>query len=222
MRLKLRALIAIVLTISLSSTSLVRADQRDIHDWNNIRAVPMGQLVTVWIEQVGFINGLLARLDDESIAIIQAPPQTSDKTYKRLASLLDAHPDAFSDPTTTDHLFSAQHVRVSSSGIFIDDQRVGGRDEILSTTVRAQVTRVDRIREGSHKGIVVGILIGVGVGLAAFANYMWTALSDKRCQPSCPSAGGAIGLGVAAGTVGSLIGSRTGRPPDPEPIYRRQ
>ncbi len=216
-----RVVVALALAINAVGAPRLSARSADIHDWQRVRSLKAGQLVSVIDSDSSVTRGMVAVAQADALVVVLAPPAVPNQAYKRLASVMSRWPDALADVLVKQLNYPNENLSIGPSGFFVDDVKVSQIDGVVRSIARDTVTAVDRIDTGSHKGAIVGALIGVGVGLFQFARYVGTALSDTRCQPSCPSAAGAIATGVAAATIGSIIGSHKGSPSEPEPIYRR-
>ncbi len=212
--------VALTLSLALSHVSTARAQSTDLQQWSRIGRVPIGDTIQVASDDHTGAIGPFVSISDDAITVLVAPQGTSERSLNRLTTVLRDHPEAFVESTMNERAYPSEHVRIAPEGVFVDATRLGALAELRRTFPRERVNSVDHFRPASHASATKGVLVGVGLGLFLAGRAVWTGLSETRCQPSCPSAGGGLALGAVVALAGGMIGAAHDAP-EWQPVYRR-
>ena len=169
--------------------------------WSRVRQLRPGSEITISLNAGPGLNGHFVIADASTLVMLTlAHPAMPERAKSLLLQVASMRAEDF---TPRRGAFIYKELRVGADGVFIADQRVADRDEIVRVIERSEIAQVSVPLEmrGSARGAIGGAAAGFGLGFVAMLSTI-----------DCPYAGNCgawrarrwapVWLPVALGTAG--------------------
>ena len=184
--------------------------------WRRVKAIDPGSDVIVTVDGSPPVRRRSLRADDSHLILLNVTdPAISGATRAALVEAAVDDPDIFDAVQQGGSANVNRHVRLAAGGLFVDEQKVLGLEQVIEQVERKRVAEIRVVSRAVKRGVLWGAVAG---GAAAVGFMMATCGGNWSTETSSctnlngmslilfPGAGSGIGSALgAAFKISSLI-----------------
>jgi hypothetical protein len=187
--------------------------------WTRAQALQPGSEILLTVARTEPVQRYVIAVDDDSLRVLNlADSPLPGPLEETLRSIASEHPEYFAR-AASDGTVVVGRVRLTKTGIFVGNDRIGDLQRLVETHARPGVSEIARRRRGrgfwGHLGPLGGFFVG-GMAGGLVSGVACRAVSGRdRCDT------GAFLTGmVGGGVAGATYGGHAARRETEEIVYR--
>jgi hypothetical protein len=209
----------VLIVLLIVSIYSVPAAAQSEDSWARAQALEPGSEILLTVARTQAVQRYVVAVDDNSLRVLNlADSSFPGSLAETLRSIASEHPEYFAR-AASDGTVLVGRVRLTKTGVFVGNDRVGDLQRLVETHARPDVSEIARRRRGrgfwGHLGPLGGYFVG-GMAGGLLAGVACQAVSGRdRCDTGAFLIG-MVGGGVAGGTYGGYAARRENE----EIVYR--